>query len=178
MGKLLDRCWGFVEDYPLLAAILFLIVLSVLMFLNVAFWAYPIPTVGCPNPSVWGCIEDASLNLHGTSWANHIFFTICAIEIFFILFCTLIKREKDQSSWDYTLQNKLYALGIWVLTYFVLIPLMWLFSVIPYYTILVWVGRFFLVIGVIALCIIGIAIFIGLFYLINVGLSKVFEREK
>lgn len=178
MGKLWDKVDDFVSDYPLFSIILFFFVLFVLIFLNLAFWSYFTPTSGCPNPSIWGCEGDIHLNLHGWSWTIHLFFSIIIIEIFFLLFCIASKREKGESSWYYTLRNKLCALGVWGIGYFIIIPLVWLFSVIPYYTILVGIGKVLLEIGVTALCIIGIIAVVGIYYLINVGLSKLFERRK
>ena len=150
--------------------VLFAILISGLVVLSVIYWWSP----SCMNDDI------CTFNSHGYTLQN-VFLTLLFItEVFFVFTLFWIKRKKKESIWHYTLMMKLYSLlfsiTIGVVSFVFVIPLSWAISKfivhLPKIVILailhVWKPALFIV---------AIATIVGVWYLINTGLAKLFGSQ-
>jgi len=129
-----------------------LFAISLLLVLSCFFWLNNAP---CTTNQFGEC---TSFDAHGFSWITYLIFSFILLEI---IFCYLIlknKRYDSENIFEYTLKYKFYALCLTALFYMTIIPLG--FYLYKWWNITLWIF--------------GIACVIGVYYLINVGITKLF----
>lgn len=144
-----------------------------LIISNIGFWG-GVSCLGEPDTRV------CTFNSHGyTLWSVFWTFLLITEAIFFVsLFW--IKRKKDESIWHYTWVMKLYSMLFsaiaGVVCYVVVLPLSWgigkfimlLPKIVVWIIYNTWEPTLFIIIGAIAL---------GVWYLVNAGLAKLFGSQ-
>ena len=147
---------NFLYENDEILAIFSLIIFVISIILSFYFWIELVP---CETP--FNC-NNSSFDAHGISWQSYLIFSIILLEIIFFYFISKNQRKKRESIFSYTLNYKLLALGLMFLVFVILIPM-------GYYLIKLWYHLIW---------ILGIAGLIGLYYLLNVGLTKIFGKTK